>query len=298
MLALGKHVSEHETAIGGLIGISICRTMAVEQLETFVQQPDAPNLYWALTELPSRMIDLRKAMDIKAQIVELTFPDLKDVETARLTSAEWRSRFLHVARTLAQFQQWNADSPKEAELDGLIARYTPLAKVGLRERGWTDDKLAKLDPVQLILLEFVRRNDELGQEVLRTFHLSYPEYARTQAALEVASSTVDRQLKSASEPFQLPQLLGAAQPELRRATVRLDRQIAALRVIEALRLHAAANGGALPKSLDDVTLVPIPADPVSGKPFDYTLEKDTATLTGPELRNTPFKYELTMRKAK
>ena len=39
-------------------------------------------------------------------------------------------------------------------------------------------------------------------------------------------------------------------------------------------MHAAANGGKLPATLADVTVVPVPLDPVTGKPFDYRLEGD------------------------
>ena len=50
---------------------------------------------------------------------------------------------------------------------------------------------------------------------------------------------------------------------------RLDRDIAMLQILEALRLEAAHNGGHLPEALSDITRVPIPADPLTGKPFIY-----------------------------
>jgi hypothetical protein len=61
----------------------------------------------------------------------------------------------------------------------------------------------------------------------------------------------------------------------------VDRKIAALRTIEALRLYAAAHGGQLPDRLAEVTAVPMPIDPVTGRPFEYTRKGDTATLEGP-----------------
>ena len=63
-------------------------------------------------------------------------------------------------------------------------------------------------------------------------------------------------------------------------TTRLDRRIAALRCIEAIRLYAAAHNGKLPSSLEDVTEVPIPTDPMTGKAFQYKVSGETATLTG------------------
>jgi hypothetical protein len=59
----------------------------------------------------------------------------------------------------------------------------------------------------------------------------------------------------------------------------LERQIALLRHVEALRLYAAGHGGKLPARLSDIP-VPLPVDPFSGKPFDYSVEATTAHLRG------------------
>ncbi len=48
-----------------------------------------------------------------------------------------------------------------------------------------------------------------------------------------------------------------------------------------MRLYAAEHEGKLPAALDDIKEVPIPVDPVSGKPFGYKLEGGTATLDAP-----------------
>ena len=53
---------------------------------------------------------------------------------------------------------------------------------------------------------------------------------------------------------------------------------AANRVIEAIRMHAAANGGKLPQSLAEITVVPVPNHPQFGTPFPYRLEGDKAIL--------------------
>jgi hypothetical protein len=59
---------------------------------------------------------------------------------------------------------------------------------------------------------------------------------------------------------------------------RLDRQIAALTAVEAIRSYAAAHGGALPARLEDVSDTPVPQNPVTGKPFEYRVENGSATL--------------------
>jgi tetratricopeptide (TPR) repeat protein len=62
---------------------------------------------------------------------------------------------------------------------------------------------------------------------------------------------------------------------------RLDRHIALLQCIEALRFHAAAHNGKFPGALSDITQVPLPDDPVTKKPFDYTSSGSEAVLKGP-----------------
>jgi len=72
-----------------------------------------------------------------------------------------------------------------------------------------------------------------------------------------------------------------------------------LRVIEALRMHAAANKGAFPKALNDVTIVPVPQDPVTGDAFVYVYKDSRhVRVEAPAVKEQRKKravYELTLR---
>ena len=61
--------------------------------------------------------------------------------------------------------------------------------------------------------------------------------------------------------------------KLRAEEAELERQVALLRYVEALRLYAAAHDGKLPAKPADISL-PLPLDPVTGKPFDYSRRRD------------------------
>jgi hypothetical protein len=65
------------------------------------------------------------------------------------------------------------------------------------------------------------------------------------------------------------------------AEVRLERRIAALRGIEAVRMYAAAHDGQPPASLGLIKDVPVPLDPITGRTFEYKAAGDKATLYGP-----------------
>ena len=80
------------------------------------------------------------------------------------------------------------------------------------------------------------------------------------------------------------------------AQVRTQRDIDVLRVIEALRMHAA-DAGAFPKSLDEITAVLVPKNPATGKPFEYRLDGETAILELPRSDGITYskRFMITLR---
>jgi len=81
--------------------------------------------------------------------------------------------------------------------------------------------------------------------------------------------------------------------------IRLDRRVAAVRVVEAIRLYAASHDGKLPEELSQITEVPLPEDPATGKPFEYRRDGAASVLSLPEagLRGRPTPpYRITIRK--
>ena len=59
MFAMSRHMGEHPTLIGDLVGLAIA-FIAIGPLEEMLEQPGCPNLYWALTNLPNPFISLDK----------------------------------------------------------------------------------------------------------------------------------------------------------------------------------------------------------------------------------------------
>jgi hypothetical protein len=84
---------------------------------------------------------------------------------------------------------------------------------------------------------------------------------------------------------------------------KIEREIDALRIVEALRHYAANHEGHLPESLDKISELPIPNDPFTGKPFHYEVKDGVATLSGdtvplpdPEREPAAIRYTLRIRK--
>jgi hypothetical protein len=65
-------------------------------------------------------------------------------------------------------------------------------------------------------------------------------------------------------------------------------------------MHAAEHDGKLPRTLQEITEVPVPVDPMTGKEFSYRIENGTAILEGfapdGESLKDGFRYEISTRK--
>jgi hypothetical protein len=291
--ALGQHVAAGETLVSGLIGIAISESMT-RQVREFIQQPGAPNLYWALTMLPRPLIDMRDALDVEAAAVELSFPELRDTRTTKRTPDEWKAQFHHFAHDVISQTSSNESPPPPSpnELDARVQQMLPTARQALIASGLPGAEVEAMAPYQAALLYTLAIFREQADSVIKYFYLPYPE---ANAGIE---SVIEHAKQDQPEIIPIAERLFPAIRVCRSAVARIDRQIAVLRVLEALRIYGARHNGQLPKRLEDVTAVPIPNDPVTGLPFVYLFNGEKALLQGPTLRNDPLNYEITMSSLK
>src|SRR5262249_717404 len=77
LLALSRHLGEHPTLIGELVGVAI-GSLAVGPLEEMIQQPGSPNLFWALTDLPRPFIDLHKGVQGDRMMMDEVFAPIDE----------------------------------------------------------------------------------------------------------------------------------------------------------------------------------------------------------------------------
>jgi hypothetical protein len=300
-IAFARHVGGGPFLINGLVGAAIANLMLTEAAE-LIAQPGAPNLYWALTALPRPLINLREQTETEQKMLEYMIPELSEAELARPRApVEWAP---YLARMQAGFVKWGRSFSWNGQeepymksipnwtLARLKAESLPAARDYLKaSRGLDEEQLAKMCEDQVIALYVAGRYRELTDEVYKAAYLPVRD-----AILQLAAA--EERLKAfESSP------LAMAIPHLRMiqsaqtGAVWPDRQVATLRVIEAIRLYAAAHDGKLPESLDRITEVPAPEDPATGKPFIYRRAGDGAILHGPraELRKPWTTYRITIR---
>lgn len=267
-------------------------------LTELMSNEKSPNLYWAIRELPSKASTLRRAMDCEASWVAFQSDGLKRYAAGdNLSAEEWRkvlTRDLEVAFTTMEksydFKSMKTiphpDPIKDASPDALKqarAYYAESHKVSA-------DQAAAVDPA-IVLGEFYFHQFRLADDQVGKLRvLSYPEWlARIP---QVDSETTSMRKNNPTNPL----LVFVA--TLHKAVwtfARTDRQTTALAAVEAIRSYAAANNGALPKSLDAVKETPVPENPATGKPFEYRVENDVATLSDTQ-SESPLTYTIKIRK--
>ncbi len=278
--AMGRHAAEGPTLVHCLVGRAVCSMMA-ERVRELIQQPGSPNLYWTLTVLPRPLVDWRTAFENEMDVLYVSFPELRTVEDRSRTPEHWQALWEELAERVAGWQRGREESrrrpgPVRAAADAL-GRY-PMAKQRLIEEGRPAEEVEKMPVPQVLLIHTMRTYDEARDQVGKWVFLPFYEDSPHRSARQW------RDLVEAlnREILPLGRSLLPAVESVRLSVARLEREIALLRTVEALRLHGAAHDGQLPASLEEVTEVPIPVDPVWWQPFQYQLRQGTATLEAQE----------------
>jgi hypothetical protein len=284
--------------ICGLVSIAGANQLA-DALLDLEERPDAPNLYWAMTVLPRPLVDLRHENEFEQDMLEMQFPDLADLERPR-SAEQWNAALGRFRKELERIGKIsNEGQPPKAvnPITGPAEKSPdlPAARKYLTETvGIPAAKVEAMPAAQILLLYVSHFYHEYRDEVFKATYLPFTEGR----PLSVAT---DERLKAVpdTEAGRLVSYMLPAVTKVRLAEVRFERRIAMQRVIEALRMHAA-QAGRLPDKLDEVTAVPVPNDPGTGKPFEYQRDGATATLAsrlpGESLMVTGLRYRIALRK--
>jgi hypothetical protein len=283
LFAMARHLGEHPTLIGDLVGIAITYA-AIGPLEEMLEQPGCPNLYWALTNLPNPLVSLEKGMAGERVNIAGEFRDLND--SVPMNPDQLKKLVAHIDYALER-KNTHAWLDERIKDDGRVSA----ARRRLVEGGLPEERLLRFPPEQLILLDEMREFEVRRDELMKLMNL--PNW-QIQALGGLA-------YKRTKEPALFADAFVPALDRVHNNQVRLEQRIALLRHVEALRLYAAEHDGRLPEKLADVT-VPLPPDPFTGKSFNYQVDGTTAHIRGtppPGEEKTPgfnVHYEVTIQK--
>ena len=270
MFAFARHLGEHPTTAGNAVGLDVANR-ALDALDEFVRLPGSPNLYWALSDLPSPLVGVRKGLQGQVARVdtELAIPadaPLTDEQVEKIVSR--LSGVLGSAREQAGEppRNFRAEVRKKlADADHMKAvrkRLHAPGAVGDPARGLAALPVAAFTPAHALLLDEKHDHERRRDEEMKLL------------AMPAWMPGVARQKSSGLFDAFLPPVA-----DVRAAQAKVEHRLAFLRHVEALRMFAATHGGALPASLAEVG-VPLPVDPLTGKAFAYSADGGAAKLAG------------------
>jgi hypothetical protein len=290
MFALARHLGEHPTEVADLVGLWVAH-LSLGTLEEMMQQPGCPNLYWALTDLPCPLVDLRKGVQGDRTLVAADLRSLR--EGAPMTDSETEKFVSHLSGVMGFAREQAGLEPRSVRAR-LRARVSDpervrAARQRLIEAGYGPDLVKSFPSTQAILVDEKRDYEIQRDERIKLLAVPLWQIDPSVAGNERASDT------GGLFADLLPHII-----KLRRTQGKLEQQIAILRHVEALRLHAATHDGKFPAKPSDVS-VPLPIDPVTGQPFVYNIDGATAHIRGGSIQGDEkdpcsVHYEVTLGK--
>jgi hypothetical protein len=290
-IRLGRNVANVPFLVCGLVGIAI-EGIGNGPLLEFISSPESPNLYWALTELPEPLIDLRPAARFEMDFGPRMFPFIHNAETTDHSPQEWNRLLTRTLRDLKDTGGMptlfgSSSATGDAVAAGLTATAVGLAgysqaKTRLIAEGMDRASVGKMAVGQVIAIYTERNYRRFADDWENLWQVPFAQSEKV--ARRLSQKVEAARPFSGGENCEILPMVSLLLPALqasRQAQVRLDREVASLRVIEALRMYAAGHEGRLPERLEDIDQVPVPANPATGKPFLYRFAGATAILELP-----------------
>jgi hypothetical protein len=277
-------MDEGESLVHGLVGVAIA-TIMVDRLEDWIGAESSSNLYWALTTLPQPFINMRKGLSAETWVLEFTFPLLKEIDKRTFSPEE--------AADLTE-KIWTVTSRRRNTAETVLwaTKAYPGAVRQLLSEGRSRAQIEQLPALQVVLLAGLHRYKVALDDLVKW------NYAGPYGDASRAHEASDRFARQETQPFV--EFLSPLAAVPFQPVLRMQRQLEALRALEALRLYAARHGNRWPARLSDITEVPVPLNPQTGKEFPYHLEGEAAVLEMPPppgYRAADFgkRYVLTIR---
>ncbi len=277
-MAMAQHLNETYLLIYTATGNAIARNM-LKVTDEFIQHPQAPNLYWALSDLPQPLFDLRKAHAGDRMAIEFMLGDPKEMETRIFSSEEMQT----LIKTRLQPLLRQSSQEGNVEFSFVVLKEYPRAKAWLLAQGRSAADVEKMTAAQAVILFARSRFQVLADDFAKQFHLPIAQRLEHTRAFH---EKVKELRKQKDTSYFLGFYFYSYYPNVWATFSDTDREIALLRCVELLRDFAASHDRHLPESWDAVKNLPVPIDPVTGKRFSYQLQGDHAVITMDALADT------------
>jgi hypothetical protein len=258
---LAQHIAQGDTLIEGLVAIAVLH-QTIQSLETLIQSPECPNLYWSLTQLPSPLLDIRDSMRYE-MLAELLF-DSTDLQKGpkKFSTDAWR-------KLVDKFYSLMGDAGRdEFSRDWLstgvgIVNY-PHAKRLLLDVGFTQNEVDSMPVSEALIRQAWEEITHTRDERMKWYGLPYWQNYKALGELDEGNEFLEKaDLFSIINRMLIPALSKAQQK-----FVMLDQKIVMLRAIEACRMQLAMTPDQPLSEWPDVAVhFASPIDPGTGSPI-------------------------------
>jgi hypothetical protein len=283
-LRLAEHVenSDMPCLVTLLVGVAI-RGRTLEALQLLSSQPDAPNLYPALTQIARSGNIYQKALQCEEfmwmltrrspQKIQELFEkiDGSNKEDCKVLVEELAEAIIELNYSNNSMERVDKNLVNDLVAGICVACY-PYAKERLLKHGLTEAEADKLSTYQVVTPYIVEQIQAAYDEVL------------VSAMVPLDSKLVTKELNviAARADSPLSMYLGLILPAVdasRHAIARMDQFTDLLQITEAIRYYAAVNDGKLPESLDKIEQLHVnKISTVTNKPFPYRVKDNTAII--------------------
>lgn len=265
--ACSRHIAQTPFLVTHLVANSISQ-MGLDRVELLIQQPEAPNLYWALAGLPESIGPVKDAIEFESRALMKSLPSFSDGVPAT-GDGKWKS----AADEFVTFM--NLSNPKRltsSEADELKRKLVQESTAVLTDKlGFQDATIAKMSSEEKVMRWVMLTAHEFSTRTENAFSLPAPDAIKMLAEIDSEVQSLEQKLVVPASPF----IKNTAR--LYMSFHGFGRRVKFLQTVEAVRDYMAQNSGKLPQSLGDCSL-PIPNDPFTQKPFEYQMGNGTATL--------------------
>lgn len=304
--ALARNVGSRGFVVNHLVGEAIANQMHELTLELMTLD-NVPNLYWSITALPDPLIDARVSVQQEKMTLRIMFPEMYEAleSNAVLHDAYWDDQLRSlISRWITLVSQWVDDPSTKYGKPGSVQRlqqeliwqsmaYSQAPRIKremVEELGYSQAEVDAMPDARAILIHGALRSDEKLDRFFAPMSLPFYEAEKFyQQQYEELPSTQTFTLESAARWLGSPK-------SHHEYIARAEDWYQTMRAVESLRSYAHQHGE-LPKSLDELTDLPITISPMTGKPFAYQRDEtnpNVARLTG-GMRSFAHQIEIHIR---
>jgi hypothetical protein len=248
--------------------------MMLDRVQEMMQQPDCPNLYWALATLPNQFGDIREVLLNEDQFIRKIAEYWKELPEKQASPEAWRERFSEVfSRVVADYsnEAWQSEELLKVQAGVCVLLYAEPSRSFLKDSGWAYDTVEAMSDSEAVLRATYAQLDQKLRQASRWNLLPSEIMIQPQYSQLLGNAKPD----GASFASFVYWLFAPTSQTIKRVGLRTETLKNRLITIAALQAWANENPGKeFPSDLSG--LFPLPAWPDAYTRDNFTLERPNA----------------------